>query len=195
VGSLVIDASLRRTVITVVTYGLLGLAFVLGVVWFFWPENTRWEPAVNSLTLVAGLTGIFVDRLTRESERRREVLTAVIDELGENARLLADERFSGTGRRRLIYPRLVVSAVDVALVSGVLVGTRNADLITQLHRWRDMVHELNRRLDLTEFRTFSESVTDEELDGFQRALQGENSFLAATRERLAQLTARLAPKG
>jgi hypothetical protein len=191
----VIDASLRRTVITIVTYGLLGLAFVLGVVWFFWPENTRWEPAVNSLTLVAGLTGIFVDRLTRESERRREVLTAVIDELGENARLLADERFSGTGRRRLIYPRLVVSAVDVALVSGVLVGTRNADLITQLHRWRDMVHELNRRLDLTEFRTFSESVTDEELDGFQRALQGENSFLAATRERLAQLTARLAPKG
>ncbi len=189
------DASLRRTVITVVTYGLLGLAFVLGVIWFFWPENTRWEPAVNSLTLVAGLTGIFVDRLTRESERRREVIAAVIDELGENERLLADERFTGSGRRRQIYPRLVVSAVDVALVSGVLVGHRSADVITQLHRWRDMVHELNRRLDLTEFRTFSESVTDEELDGFQRALQGENSFLAATRERLTQLTARLAPKG
>lgn len=58
-----------------------------------------------------------------------------------------------------------------------------------------MIHELNRRLDLTEFRTFSESVTDEELEGFQRALQGENSFLAATRERLTQLTARLAPNG
>ncbi|WP_152365970.1 hypothetical protein [Microlunatus speluncae] len=188
-----IDGPLRRTMITVVTYGLLGVAFVLGVVWFFWPENTRWEPAVNSLTLVAGLTGIFVDRLTREAERRREVVAAVIDELRENERVLSDERFTGSGRRRQIYPRLVVSAVDVALVSGVLVGHRDTDLVTQLHRWRDTVHELNRRLDLTEFRTFSESVTDEELDGFQRALQGENSFLITTRERLTQLTARLAP--
>ncbi len=188
------DASLRRTVITALTYGLLGLAFVLGVVWFFWPENDRWEPAVNSLTLVAGLTGIFVDRLSREAERRREVLAAVIDELRENDRLLSDDRFTGTGRRRQIYPRLVVSAVDVALVSGVLVGQRDTDLVTLLHRWRDTVHELNRRLDLTEFRTFAESVTDEELDGFQRALQGENSFLIVTRERLTQLTDRLAPK-
>lgn len=189
-----IEGSVRRTVITAVTYGLLGLAFVLGVIWFFWPENGRWEPAVNALTLVAGLTGIFVDRLSREAERRREALNAVIDELGENERLLADDRFTGSGRRRQIYPRLVVSAVDAALVSGALAGHRDTELITQLHRWRDTVHELNRRLDLTEFRTFSETVSDEELEGFQRALQGENSFLIATRERLAQLTDQLPTK-
>lgn len=190
-----IDASLRRTAVTVLTYGLLGVAFVLGVIWFFVPENNRWEPAVNTLTLVAGLTGIFVDRLSRETERRREVLAAVTDELAVNERLLGDERFSGAGRRRQIYPRLVVSAVDVALVSGVLAGPRDSELVTLLHRWRDTVQELNRRLDLTEFRTFSESISDEELAGYQRALQRENSFLAATREQLAQLTARLPARG
>ncbi|MFC7620182.1 hypothetical protein [Microlunatus sp. GCM10028923] len=190
-----IDASLRRTVVTVLTYGLLGVAFVLGVIWFLVPENNRWEPAVNTLTLVAGLTGIFVDRLSREAERRREVLAAVTDELAVNERLLGDERFSGAGRRRQIYPRLVVSAVDVALVSGVLARPRDSELVTLLHRWRDTVHELNRRLDLTEFRTFSESISDEELASYQRALQRENSFLAATRERLNQLTERLPARG
>jgi hypothetical protein len=185
----VIDASLRRTAVTVLTYGLLGVAFVLGVIWFFVPENNRWEPAVNTLTLVAGLTGIFVDRLSREADRRREVLAAVTDELAVNERLLGDERFSGAGRRRQI------SAVDVALVSGVLAGPRDSELVTLLHRWRDTVHELNRRLDLTEFRTFSESISDEELASYQRALQRENSFLAATREQLAQLTERLPDRG
>lgn len=186
------DAAARRTAVTVVTYGLLGLAFVLGVVWFFWPENSRWEPAVNSLTLVAGLTGIFVERLTAEAERRTEVLRAVADELSDNERLLADERFAaGNGRRRQIYPRLVVSAVDLSLASGVLARHRDAELVGQLHRWRDTVHELNRRLDLTEIRTFSETISDEELDGFRRALHSENSYLAATRERLTRLRSTL----
>ncbi|WP_405071201.1 hypothetical protein OG558_17390 [Kribbella sp. NBC_01510] len=71
----------RRMIVTAVSYGLLALAFVLGVVWFISPGNSRWEPAVNSLTLVAGLTGIFVERLTAEAERRTEVLRAVADEL------------------------------------------------------------------------------------------------------------------
>src|SRR3954462_10382596 len=84
----------RRTVVTTISYGLLALAFVLGVIWFFWPDNSRWEPAVNSLTLVAGLTGIFVERLSAEAERRTGVLRAVADELQENTRLLSDERFS-----------------------------------------------------------------------------------------------------
>lgn len=182
--------------VTVVTYGLLAVAFGLGVVWFFWPDNSRWEPAVNSLTLVAGLTGIFVERLTSEAERRSEILRAVRDELEENQRLLADERFTATnGRRRQIYPRLVISAVDSALVSGILARQREAALADQLHRWRDTVNELNRRLDLTELRTFSESISDEELEGFQRALQDPDSYLAATRERLTSLMLTLAVKG
>lgn len=178
----------RRTIITVTTYGLLAVAFVLGVAWLVWPDNSRWEPAVNTITLVAGLTGILVGRLTAEAERRTQVLQAVADELQENTRLLADPRFSADqARRRQVYPRLVVSAVDLALVSGALARQRDADLFGLLHRWRDTVHEFNRRLDLTEIRTFTDSISDEELEGFRRALHSENSYLAATRETLGTL--------
>ena len=182
----------RRTVVSVVTYGLLGLAFVLGVIWFFRPGNSRWEPAVNSLTLVAGLSGIFVERLTAEAERRTEVLRAVGDELRENTRLLGDERFSPNAPTvRQVYPRLVVSAVDLALVSGALGLHRDADLVGLLHRWRDTVHLFNRRLDLTEISTFSNTISEAELAAFHRALHRENSYFAATREMLENLLAQL----
>ncbi|WP_132208949.1 hypothetical protein [Kribbella steppae] len=185
-------AAYRRTVVTAVSYGLLGLAFVLGVIWFLWPENSRWEPAVNSLTLVAGLTGIFVERLTAEAERRTEVLRAVADELRENTRLLSDERFSPkTPTTRQVYPRLVVSAVDLALVSGALGRHRDAELVGLLHRWRDTVHLFNRRLDLTEISTFSSTISSEELAAFHRALHRENSYFAATRDMLETLLTRL----
>lgn len=178
----------RRAVVSVVTYGLLALAFVLGVIWFFWPENSRWEPAVNSLTLVAGLTGIFVERLTAEAERRTEVLRSVADELHENTRLLNDDRFSPDApTARQVYPRLVVSAVDLALVSGALGLRRDAELVGQLHRWRDTVHLFNRRLDLTEISTFSNTISAAELAAFHRALHRENSYFAATREKLDKL--------
>jgi hypothetical protein len=182
---------MKRSIVTAVSYGLLGLAFVLGVIWFFWPDNSRWEPAVNSLTLVAGLTGIFVERLTAEAERRTEVLRAVTDELQENTRLLNDERFSPQApTNRQIYPRLVVSAVDAALVSGALGLHRDAELVGLLHRWRDTVHLFNRRLDLTEISTFSATTSQEELAAFHRALHRKDSFFTGTREQLEALVAR-----
>lgn len=182
----------RRTVVTTVSYGLLALAFVLGVIWFISPDNARWEPAVNSLTLVAGLTGIFVERLTAEAERRTEVLRAVANELRENTRLLRDERFSPKApTTRQVYPRLVVSAVDLALVSGALGLHRDAELVDLLHRWRDTVHLFNRRLDLTEISTFSNTISAAELEAFHRALHRENSYFAATRAMLENLLTRL----
>ena len=185
-------AAYRRTVVTTASYGLLGLAFVLGVIWFFWPQNSRWEPAVNSLTLVAGLTGIFVERLTAEAERRSEVLRAVADELQDNTQLLADERFSpNPPGHRQVYPRLIVSAVDLALVSGALGRHRDGELVGLLHRWRDTVHLFNRRLDLTEISTFSSSSTTEELAAFHRALNRENSYFTTTRQMLDTLLAKL----
>ena len=178
----------RRTVVSFVTYGLLAVAFVLGVIWFIRPGNSRWEPAVNSITLVAGLTGIFVQRLTAEAERRTEVLRAV----AENTRLLGDERFSPTApTTRQVYPPLVVSAVDLALVSGALGRHRDAELVGLLHRWRDTVHLFNRRLDLTEISTFSNTISAAELAAFHRALHRENSYFAATREVLDNLLTRV----
>jgi len=117
------------------------------------------------LTLVAGLTGIFVERLTAEAERRTEVVRAVAAELRENTRLLRDDRFSpNTPTTRQVYPRLVVSAVDLALVSGALGLRRDAELVGLLHRWRDTVHLFNRRLDLTEISTFS--ISPAQLEAF-----------------------------
>lgn len=130
-----------------------------------------------------------MERLTAEAERRTAILHAIFDELAENGRLLGDERFDPSREvRRQVYLRLVISAVDLALVSGALVRARDTELFRLLHRWRDTVHEFNRRLDLTEMRTFTDSATAEELAAFQRALHSENSYLAATRDLLAELT-------
>jgi hypothetical protein len=184
--------AVRRRIVSAVSYSLLGLAFVLGVIWFFWPENSRWEPAVNSLTLVAGLTGIFVERLTAQAERRTEVLRAVTDELVKNKELLDDEQFSPrTPTTRQVYPRLVVSAVDVALASGVLGMHRDADLVDLLHTWRNTVHMFNRRLDLTEISTFSNDVSPADLTAFRTALHRKDGHLAATRTMLENLLTQL----
>ncbi|NUR96618.1 MAG: hypothetical protein HOV67_15345 [Kribbellaceae bacterium] len=174
------------------TYGLLGTAFVLGVIAVISPGNARLDPAVNTLTLVAGLTGIFVERLTSEAERRTEVLRSVEDELQENTRLLNDSRFSPDApNTRQVYPRLIVSAVDLALVSGALGLHKDAELVGLLHRWRDTVHLFNRRLDLTEVSTFSNTISPAELAAFRRALQRDDSYLAATREMLQELLTKL----
>jgi hypothetical protein len=196
VGAVVKDAAVRRAIVTWLTYGLLGLAFALGVLWLIRPQNSRWEPAVNTITLVAGLTGIFVERLTAAAERRSEVLHAVADELAENARVLADPRFTpAEAPRRQVYPRLVVSAADRAVTSGALDTHRDTELVRQLHRWRDTVIGLNRRLDLTELRTFTAATADEDLEAFQRALHREDSFLAEARDRLDDLTRLLGSRG
>jgi hypothetical protein len=96
-----------------------------------------------------------------------------------------------TPSTRQVYPRLVVSAVDLALISGALGLHRDAELVTQLHRWRDTVHLFNRRLDLTEISTFSNTISPAELAAFHRALHREHSYFAATRETLEQLLATL----
>ena len=183
---------MKRTVVSLVTYGLLAAAFVFGVIAIINPGNARLDPAVNTLTLVAGLTGIFVERLTSAAERRTEVLRAVANELHENAQTLDNPRFSPDApTSRQVYPRLIVSAVDLALVSGALGLHKDAELVGLLHRWRDTVHLFNRRLDLTEVSTFSNTISPAELAAFRRALQRDDSYLAATRGMLQELLAKL----
>jgi hypothetical protein len=75
--------------------------------------------------------------------------------------------------------------------SGALELHRDADLVGRLHRWRDTVHLFNRRLDLTEISTFSNTISAAELAGFHRALHRENNYFAATRELLENLLTKL----
>jgi len=70
---------------------------------------------------------------------------------------------------------------------------QNSELVGHLHRWRDTVHLFNRRLDLTEISTFSNTISAGELEAFHRALHRENSYFAATRDMLETLLTRLPP--
>ncbi|MFI9488045.1 hypothetical protein ACIG47_16780 [Promicromonospora sp. NPDC052451] len=178
-----------RTAVATVTYGLLATAFVLGVLWFVLPGEPRWEPAVNSLTLVAGMTGLVVERLSSEAERHAQVLAAVRRELERNRAVLADNEFARTAddRLRAVFARLAVSAVDAALVSGALDRRRDTDLVNGLHRWRDTVQGFNRRLDLTENMSVLERQSAGEREVWDAAMRVRGGYVATTRSQLDEL--------
>ncbi|PUB28007.1 hypothetical protein C8K30_104464 [Promicromonospora sp. AC04] len=143
----------RRVTVAVVTYALLAIAFVLGILWIL-GIGPEWEPWVNSLTLLAGVTGLIVERQNAETERRSELVASVVFELQQN-RAIVERRLAGLrtgGERALsVSPRLALSAVDAALASGVLSRAPDSALVEKLHRWRERVQGYNWRRDLTEF--------------------------------------------
>ncbi|MCF4123240.1 hypothetical protein L1785_19915 [Antribacter sp. KLBMP9083] len=186
-------ATTRRLAVAVVTYGLLSVAFVLGILWFVWPDPPRWEPAVNSLTLVAGVTGLLVERLNTEAERRAELFASVRYELTVNLlaidlRLQELEPSAGQDAVTRVSPRIVVSAVDAALVSGALARRTDAPVVARLHRWREAAHGYNRRRDLAETLTAVEAALRSASVGALRADLGrESGFLAEVRSQLCDL--------
>jgi hypothetical protein len=183
--------TVARATVATVTYVLLATAFVLGVLWFALPGEPRWEPAVNSLTLIAGMTGLIVERLSSEAERHAQVLAAIRRELERNRAVLADNEFARTtdDRPRAVFARLAVSAVDAALVSGALDRRRDTVLVTALHRWRDTVQGFNRRLDLTENMSVLERQTSGEREVWDAAMRLRGGYVANTRAQLEELLA------
>ncbi|MFC8799394.1 hypothetical protein ACFT2C_16790 [Promicromonospora sp. NPDC057138] len=181
--------TVARATVAIVTYALLAAAFVLGVLWFALPGEPRWEPAVNSLTLVAGMTGLIVERLSSEAERHAQVLAAIRRELERNQAVLADNEFARAAddRPRAVFVRLAVSAVDAALVSGALDRRRDTALVTTLHRWRDTVQGFNRRLDLTENMSVLERQSAEEREIWDAAMRLRGGYVAMTRAQLEEL--------
>lgn len=181
---------MTRLVITALTFGALAVAAVLGVAWLVAsPADQRWEPAVNTLALLAGITGIFAERWAAERERRLQAVESIRAELAHDVEVLDDEAFSrdpDAYRRRRVYPRLVVSAVDSAFASGALSRRRDGELIRMLHAWRDTVNTVNRRLDLTESLTFATASMDE-VEAFNRALQRSDGYLTGARALLTEL--------
>lgn len=180
----------RRVVVAVITYALLGIAFVLGILWIL-GVGPEWEPWVNSLTLLAGVTGLIVERQNAETERRSEVVASVVFELKQN-RAIVERRLAGLrtgGRRALsVSPRLALSAVDAALASGVLSRTPDSPLVGQLHRWREQVQGYNWRRDLTEFELMLIKYQDNEDAGSNlSSLANERLYLLRLRTLLDQL--------
>jgi hypothetical protein len=180
---------MTRLIITYGTFAALTVALLLGVAWYFdSPPGQHFEPAVNTLALLAGLTGIFAERWAAERERRDQAVSSIGTELRHNKELLDDAAFQPTElNRRRVYPRLMVSAVDSAFASGALSPRRDGDLIEALHRWRATVNAVNRRLDLTESLTFTTTSADE-IEQFNRALHRDDGYLRGVRELLGELS-------
>ncbi|MCQ8773389.1 hypothetical protein [Streptomyces telluris] len=135
-------------------------------------RDEHFEPAASGLALVAAITGVYAERRAAARERRAQALYALADELVKNTELLGTgfaplDRFAPRAR---VYPRLLQSATDAALVSGVFSGPGHDELVALLHRWRDAVHDFNRRLDLTELRTYVSRVPPEELLAIDEAM-------------------------
>ncbi len=179
---------MNRILITALTFGALAVAMALGVSWFFASTpDQRWEPAVNTLALLAGITGIFAERWAAQRERRQQSIESIELELARNRDLLAGEAFRESeqpGRR--LYPRLVQSAVDAAFASGALNPRKDTELIELLHRWRGSVGSVNRRLELTETLVFT-SASAEEVEQFNRALHSASGVMRDVRAQLDEV--------
>ncbi|MDU0290547.1 hypothetical protein [Saccharothrix longispora] len=183
---------MTRVVITALTFGALAVAMVLGVSWLVVsPPGERWEPAVNSLALLAGITGIFAERWAAQREQREQAIGSIKLEMARNRETLDGGEFgAATTPGRRLYPRLIQSAVDSAFSSGALSPRRDAELIDLLHRWRSAVGSVNRRLEMTETLMFT-SASAEEVEQLHRALHSKGSFIQGVRALLDETQAYL----
>ena len=166
--------------IAMATFGSLVATGLIGVVWFLSAHGAaRFEPAVASLGVLAGLTGVLAERLTTAHERRHLAAASLTSELEKNRSSLdnleCSFRHECTPRPR-VYPRLAVSAADAALISGAFAETRDTQLLQSLHEWRDAANGFNRRLDLTEMRIFAADRL-EEVREFERVLRRNHGYL------------------
>ncbi|MEU7615914.1 hypothetical protein AB0M91_07735 [Micromonospora rifamycinica] len=184
-----------RLFVTAVTSVSLGLSGVLSVVWFVTADGgSRFEPAVQGLGLVAGLTGLVLERRASAVERRQQTLTAISRELHSNRALVRQPPFADAGEPTpawTVYPRLHVSAVDAALSSDVLSLRADRALVDRLHVWRDEVRTFNQQLNLAEILAFTDG-SEETLRDLHHGLHAANGPLVVIEDMLDGLLTALA---
>ncbi|MET7803518.1 hypothetical protein [Micromonospora chersina] len=181
-----------RTWIMVVTAGSLAVAFVVSAVW--WTRSSgvsSFEPTVQVLGLLGGITGIVAERWAAGRERRAEALQAIDEELRDNGRILAAPPFAvdtTQPARRQVYPRLSLSAVNSALSSAVLSPRRDETLVGMLHDWRNEAEIFNHQLSLAEILAFTNG-SDEVLRDLHQGLHSADGPLERMQEHLTALLA------
>jgi hypothetical protein len=169
----------RSSLIAVVTFSSVAFSAVISIFWFFAMSGaSRFAPAVHIFGLLGGLTGVLVGRRASARERRHLALATLIDELRRDASILDDPQYvpSKETPRPRVYPRLPVSATDAVLTLGALAERSDEELLRRLHNWRDDVNGFNRRLELTEFLSFT-SGNPAEIADFERALHRSDGGL------------------
>lgn len=184
----------RSSLIALTTFGSVAISAVISITWFVTASGaSRFEPAVQTLGLLAGLTGVLAERRAAARERRDLTLLTLDNELRRSASVLDDPRFapSKNAPRPRVYPRLPVSATDAALISGALAEHSDGELLQLLHNWRDEANGFNRRLDLTEMRIFT-SGTPAEITQFEQNIHRSDGYLNQIRRNLRGLQKYLA---
>ncbi|MCP3782956.1 hypothetical protein NLX85_06205 [Micromonospora sp. A3M-1-15] len=181
-----------RTWIMLVTAGSLTVAFVVSAVWWTRSSGTSsFEPTVQVLGLLGGITGIVAERWAAGRERRAEALQAIGEELRDNGRILASPPFAvdtTQPARRQVYPRLSLSAVNAALSSAVLSPRRDETLVGMLHDWRNEAEIFNHQLSLAEILAFTNG-SDEVLRDLHQGLHSADGPLERMQEHLTALLA------
>ncbi|WP_204071643.1 hypothetical protein [Planotetraspora phitsanulokensis] len=148
-----------------------------------------WEGVSTTLALLAAISGIPADRWAATAEQRRQTVAALCRELDKNREVLADPRFLPDRQgESLIYPRLMLGAVDTTFISGVFSGPRDAELLRALLDWRNSAEDVNRRLDITELRLcIVEEIDRHDLAALQQMTLLPGGPFAYARDCLEQL--------
>lgn len=166
-----------KSLVTLITFFPLLLGFILATVWWT-REPNDFEPLLTALGLLATITGIFGERLASAIEKRRELLRALLNECISNVTILSDGRFNPNLHKQgrpIVFPRLMMSVTETAIVSGVFAERKDRELFSLLHQWRHTVNEFNHRLDITELRTFT-NLSPQEIHSLYEALQESKEF-------------------
>ncbi|BAZ25446.1 hypothetical protein NIES4073_63510 [Kalymmatonema gypsitolerans NIES-4073] len=166
-----------KSLVTLITFFPLLLGFILATVWWT-REPNDFEPLLTDLGLLATITGIFGERLASAIEKRRELLRALLNECISNVTILSDGRFNPNLHKQgrpIVFPRLMMSVTETAIVSGVFAERKDRELFSLLHQWRHTVNEFNHRLDITELRTFT-NLSPQEIHSLYEALQESKEF-------------------
>ncbi|MBN3884106.1 MULTISPECIES: hypothetical protein [unclassified Nostoc] len=165
-----------KNLVTFITFFPLLLGFILAAVW--WTQAETFEPLLTGLGLLATITGIFGERWASANEKRIEFLRALLNECRSNDVILSDSRFNPNSHkpgRPIVFPRLIISVTETALASDVFAERQDRELFSLLHQWRHTANEFNRRLDITELRTFT-NLSSQEIRSLYEALQESKEF-------------------
>lgn len=165
-----------KNLVTFITFFPLLLGFILAAVW--WTQAGTFEPLLTGLGLLATITGIFGERWASANEKRIEFLRALLNECKSNEVILSDSRFNPNSHkpgRPIVFPRLIISVTETAIASDVFAERQDRELFSLLHQWRHTANEFNRRLDITELRTFT-NLSPQEIRSLYEALQESKEF-------------------
>jgi hypothetical protein len=165
-----------KSLVTFITFFPLLLGFILAAIW--WTKEPNFESLLTGLGLLATITGIFGERWASANEKRIEFLRALLNECSSNVVILSDRRFDPNSHkpgRPIVFPRLIISVTETAIASGVFAERQDRDLFSLLHQWRHTANEFNRRLDITELRTFT-NLSPQEICSLYEALQESKEF-------------------